>query len=140
MNALDTNIWLYFHDKRDPRKQAVAKQLTATVRPLVLPWQVGCEFIAGSRKLVHLGFTETQAWSALAAMEALADAVLLPATAVWRDAERLQHAHMLSFWDALLVAACILDGVKVLYTEDLGSPRTIETLTLINPFLVSATP
>jgi predicted nucleic acid-binding protein len=48
MNVLDTNIWLYSHDTRDPHKQAIAQQLIATVRPLALPWQVGCEFIAAS--------------------------------------------------------------------------------------------
>jgi hypothetical protein len=51
MNAVDTNVWLYSHDTRDPRKQALAQQLIASTRPLALPWQVGCEFIAASRKL-----------------------------------------------------------------------------------------
>jgi hypothetical protein len=78
MNAIDTNVGLYSHDTRDPRKQALAQQLIATTRPLTLPWQVGCEFVASSRKLAPNGFTEAQAWSALAAMEALADDVLLP--------------------------------------------------------------
>jgi predicted nucleic acid-binding protein len=58
MNAIDTNIWLYSHDTRDPRKQALSQQLLASVRPLALPWQVGCEFIAASRKLGPAGFTE----------------------------------------------------------------------------------
>ncbi len=61
MNAIDTNIWLYTHDTRDPHKQAIAQQLVATTRPLALLWQVGCEFIAASRKLAPLGFTEDQA-------------------------------------------------------------------------------
>ena len=73
MNAIDTNIWVYSHDTRDPHKQAVAQQLIATTRPLALPWQVSCEFIAASRKLATVGFTEAQAWSALAAMQTLAD-------------------------------------------------------------------
>ena len=64
MNALDTNVWLYSHDASDPRKQAIAQQLVATVRPLALPWQVGCEFIAASRKLAVVGFTAAHAWDA----------------------------------------------------------------------------
>jgi predicted nucleic acid-binding protein len=59
MNVLDTNVWLYSQDTRDPHKQALAQQLIATVRPLALPWQVGCEFVAASRKLASAGFTET---------------------------------------------------------------------------------
>jgi predicted nucleic acid-binding protein len=44
MNAIDTNVWLYSHDTRDPHKQGIAQQLIATMRPLALPWQVGCEY------------------------------------------------------------------------------------------------
>ena len=68
MNAVDTNIWLYSHDSRDPRKQALAQQLIDTLRSLVLPWQVGCEFIGASHKLAGQGFSEEKAWQALAAM------------------------------------------------------------------------
>jgi predicted nucleic acid-binding protein len=78
MIALDTNIWLYSHDTRDPRKQAVAQQLIATARPLALPWLVGCEFVAASRKLTAAGFPEAHAWKALARMRVLADVILLP--------------------------------------------------------------
>lgn len=51
MNVVDTNIWIYCHDTRDPAKQQRARELVRTVRPLTLLWQVGCEFIAASRKL-----------------------------------------------------------------------------------------
>jgi predicted nucleic acid-binding protein len=140
MNALDTNIWLYSHDTRDPHRQAIAQQLIATTRPLALPWQVGCEFVAASRKLTAAGFTETQAWAALARMRVLADVVLLPVTDLWAETQALQSRHSLSFWDALLVAGCLRGGVQNLYTEDLGAPRTIEHLSLVNPFLASAVP
>jgi predicted nucleic acid-binding protein len=135
MNVLDTNIWLYSHDTRDPRKQAIAQRLIATVRPLALPWQVGCEFIAASRKLAPVGFTESQAWSALTAMRTLADTVLLPVSDLWPETQALQSRYSLSFWDALLIAACLREGVKILYTEDIGSPRTIDNLSLVNPFI-----
>ena len=73
MNAIDANIWVYSHDIRDPDKQLLAQQLVATVRPLVLPWQVGCEFIAAYRKLAATGFDETMAWSALGDMRSMAE-------------------------------------------------------------------
>jgi predicted nucleic acid-binding protein len=140
MNAIDTNIWLYSHDSRDPRKQGIAQQLIATVRPLALPWQVGCEFVAASRKLVAAGFTEAQAWAALTAMRTLADAILLPVPDLWPETQALQTPYALSFWDALLAASCLRGGVQVLYTEDMGAPRTIDRLSLVNPFLVPPTP
>jgi predicted nucleic acid-binding protein len=135
MNAVDTNVWLYWHDSRDPHKQAIAQQLIATTRPLALVWQVGCEFIAASRKLIPLGFTTDQAWDDLRDLGLAADAILLPVPDIWFEARSIQTRHMLSFWDSLLVAACIHGGVTVLYTEDMGAPRTIDSLSLINPFL-----
>jgi predicted nucleic acid-binding protein len=140
MNALDTNVWLYSHDKRDPRKQGIAQQLIATTRPLALPWQVGCEFIAASRKLAAVGFTEAQAWATLGAMQALADVILLPVPDLWAETQALNSRYSLSFWDALLVSTCLRGGVQVLYTEDIGAPRVIDHLSLINPFVGQPSP
>jgi predicted nucleic acid-binding protein len=135
MNAIDTNIWLYSHDTRDPRKQGIAQQLIATTRPLALPWQVGCEFVAASRRLAAAGFTEPQAWAALVVMQTIADVIILPVPDLWPETQALQGRHSLSFWDALLVSTSLRGGVKVLYTEDMGAPRTLDGLFLINPFL-----
>jgi predicted nucleic acid-binding protein len=140
MNAIDTNIWIYSHDTRDPKKQLEAQNLIATLRPLALPWQVGCEFIAASRKLASIGFDEAQAWSALSHMQAMADVVLLPIPQLWPATQALQSMHALSFWDGLLVGACIQGGVQFLFTEDLGAPRVIDRLTVVNPFVAGATP
>ena len=136
MNAIDTTVLIYRHDTRDPVKQALAKQLVNTTRPLALPWQVGCEFIAASRKLRPLGFSEDDAWDALTDLQAMAGVVLLPVPDLWPETRSLQARYSLSFWDALLVAACIRGGVQVLYTEDMGAPRLIDTLALVNPFAV----
>jgi hypothetical protein len=53
MNVLDTNIWLYSHDSRDPVKQLRSQELISRTRPLALPWQVGGEFVAASRNLTR---------------------------------------------------------------------------------------
>lgn len=96
MNAIDTNIWLYSHDVRDPVKQRIAQDLIATIRQLALPWQVGCEFIAASRKLVAAGLTESRAWDALDAMQAMSDSVLLPVTSLWGRSRQLRTSYSLS--------------------------------------------
>ena len=44
--------------------------------------------------------------------------VILPSENVLMRAEQLTATHNLSFWDSLLVAACIEGGVTRLYTED----------------------
>ena len=135
MNAVDTNIWIYSHDTRLPDKQLVAQQTIARAPPFALPWQVGCELVAASRKLEPFGFTPDQAWSALTDMQAAAAVILLPDASLWPEARDLQQRHSLSFWDALLIAACILGGVDTLYTENMAAPRKIDGLTLVNPFL-----
>jgi predicted nucleic acid-binding protein len=140
MNAIDTNVWIYSHDGRDPAKQLVAQELIASVRPLALPWQIGCEFLAASRKLAAHGFDEAKAWQALAHMHAMADAVLLPVPQLWWETQVLQTRYTLSFWDGLLAATCIREKVQVLYTEDMGAPRTIESLSLVNPFVTPTQP
>lgn len=134
MNAIDTNVWIYSHDSRDPEKQHTAQQLIATAHPMLLPWQVGCEFIAASRKLKPLGFSEEKAWMALAAMQTMASTVLLPVPEIWSETQAIQARLSLSFWDALLIAACVRGGVTTLYTEDFGGKSPIDGLSIVNPF------
>ena len=76
MNALDTNILVYAHDARDLRKQTIALQLIKTARPLALPWQVGCEFLAASRKLAAM--TRDDAWNALDDFRQVVQSLAIP--------------------------------------------------------------
>jgi predicted nucleic acid-binding protein len=134
MTALDTNIWIYSHDTRDPAKQRAAQELIRTAKPLALPWQVGCEFIAASRKLEPHGFKSADAWAALEQMRNMADVVLLPDVGLWSAARDLQDSRQLPFWDALLVAACLRGGVKTLYSEDLQDGARFDGMVIANPF------
>ena len=137
MIAIDTNIWIYSHDSRDLDKNRTAMALIAAYKPLALPWQVGCEFVAASRKLSATGFTEGAAWRALEAMQAAADLIVLPVANDWSEARRLQSQHSLSFWDSLLVASCLRAGISTLYSEDMGGQPAIEGLRIVNPFTVT---
>ena len=42
---------------------------------------------------------------------------------------------MWSFWDSMLLAACVAAGVRTFYSEDLGAGAQYESVTVINPFL-----
>ena len=134
MNAIDTNIWIYAHDRRDKDKQIAAQRLIATLDPMALLWQVGCEFIAAARQLEPFGFSLRDAWDALADMQAMADVVLLPSAEIWAIARNLQERLELHFWDALNFAACLQGGVKTLYSEDFGDRSSIDQLRIMNPF------
>lgn len=94
---------------------------------------MGCEFIAAARKLEVFGFTEQDAWEALADMQAMAAVVLLPLPELWPRSRSLKAKYGLQFWDALLIASCIHEGVQTLYSEDFSEHDEIEGLQIINP-------
>lgn len=133
MNAVDTNVLIYSRDPRDPTKQATANGLLASLADGVLLWQVACEYLAASRKLEQFGYDLTQALADVSDMRA-AWLTVLPTWEVADRAELLLQKYSLSFWDALLVAACLEAGVTRLYTEDFDDSFSAEGLEVINPF------
>lgn len=133
MNAVDTNVLIYSRDPRDPKKQTTANNLLATLADGVLLWQVACEYLAASRKLEQFGYDLTQALADISDMRA-AWLTVLPTWEVADRAERLLQKYSLSFWDALLVGACLEAGVTRLYTEDFDDSLRAEGLEVINPF------
>ncbi len=135
MNAVDTNILIYTHDPRDPVKQAAAVALVGTLPDGVLLWQVACEYVAASRKLSAYGHNQTTAWQELRRLRGTwASAV--PSWAVMEHAEQLLTRYSLSFWDAMIVAACLESGVNRLYSEDFDNSAAATGLEIINPFTI----
>jgi predicted nucleic acid-binding protein len=133
MRAVDTNILIYAHDPRDPVKQTAATNLIESLIDGALLWQVACEYVAASRKLAAQGFDERQAWRDLNKLQNVWTTIL-PSWEVMLRAEQLLDKFHLSFWDALIVAACLEGGVTHLYTEDMGGNPNIAGLSIINPF------
>jgi predicted nucleic acid-binding protein len=110
MIALDTNILIYACDKADLKRQQVALDLVSNARDGVLLWQVACEFVAASRKLRSQGFTTVEAWGRLADYLALFP-LILPTAGAFERARILHTEDQCSFWDAMIVAACLECGV-----------------------------
>jgi predicted nucleic acid-binding protein len=134
MIALDTNVLIYACDKADPKRQQIALDLISNSQDGVLPWQVACEFVAASRKLRSQGFAIADAWERPADYLALFPLVL-------PTAESLERARVLhtedgwSFWDGMIVGACVECGVSRLYSEDLPGRAVRWPLEIVNPFL-----
>ena len=133
MNAVDTNVLVYVHDPRDPRKQALAVQLLKSLSTPVLLWQVACEYVAASRKLKQVGVTPQEIWNNLHILQA-AWPLVLPQWKHLASAEVLMQQYSLSFWDALLIAVAADSGVTTLYSEDFTGLPPIGGLTIVNPF------
>ncbi len=60
--------------------------------------------------------------------------LVLPRTNLLPSALDLLVRHRLSYWDSLLLAACIEAGVTTLYSEGLSHGVTYDSVQVINPF------
>ena len=132
---VDTNVLVYARDARDPEKCERARTWMGHLwssREGRLSAQVLNEYyVTVTGKLVPgLPPAEARAdierfltWSPLPV-----DATLI------RDALEIGEDGALSHWDALIVAAAQRAGCESLLTEDLADGRTIDSLTVINPF------
>lgn len=131
--AFDTNVLIYSCDGTEPERQAKALAILATDDEAILFWQVAVEFIAASRKLADRGMTNQQAWERLDRFQH-AFRLVLPTPRVLEGARKLHVERQSTFWDALIVAACLEAGVTRLYSEDLPGRAPPEGLEIINPF------
>lgn len=132
MNAVDTNVLIYSCDLRDRQRQSVAIELLGSLSDGVILWQVACEFVAASRKLAPQGFTVAHAWDQLADL-LTTFSLIVPQPAVLSRARALQLDLSVSYWDAMLYAACIDAGLQRLYSEDV-SGSLVPDLEIVNPF------
>jgi predicted nucleic acid-binding protein len=133
MIALDTNVLIYACDRADPRRQSKALELIASTNEGILLWQVACEFIAASRKLSTQGFTQSDAWSRLIDFLLLFPLVT-PSPQVLMRAKEMHLKQGWSFWDAMIVAACMECGISRLYSEDLPGRAAPAGVEIVNPF------
>ena len=133
MNAVDTNILVYVDDPREPRKQRIAATLVDSLQDGVLLWQVAGEYLNTIRRIRRTD-------------DALAEGHrrIRETMRVWRFVEPqapvidlavgLLGRYSLSFWDSMIVAACLHAGVERLYTEDFSAYPRIDSLEIVNPF------
>jgi predicted nucleic acid-binding protein len=138
MNAIDTNVLLYSVDRNEPAKQLVAQRLLLQLRsapePTFLLWQVLGEVAQQLRRwrdqdrLTAGEFAQhVQAYRHLFPL-------MLPTVGAFDAALSFAERFSLSHWDSMILGACHAAGATRLYTEDMGAPRTIDGIELIDPF------
>ncbi len=138
MNAIDTNVLVYLVDADEPAKQsqalALLDRLAADESETVLLWQAAVEFLACLRRWETRGrISRIQLTSYWKQVESMLP--IIPPTAHVVDlALGLYSRYSVSHWDSLLLAACIEAGVTTLYSEDLSSGVSYDTVTVVNPF------
>ena len=131
---LDTNVLVYSADRRDPVKQARAKQLLAGLQAgdptPIISTQVLQEFY---NALTHkLAVAPALAVAELKVLAEVQTVLLTPIIIV--DAALPHGSASVSFWDALIVAAAQSAGCDEIWTEDMQAGRMFGNLKVVNPF------
>jgi predicted nucleic acid-binding protein len=126
----DTNVLIYAFAAGDPRSGR-AEALMA--QGGVIGVQVLNEFTSVIRR--KLGWDWTQVDAALAVISELLGSARPLTADIHARAVKLARDSTLSFYDALIVAAAVDAGCRVLLTEDLQHGRKFGGVTLENPFL-----
>jgi predicted nucleic acid-binding protein len=139
MNAVDTNILIYSLDRNEPAKQLKAQQLLLQLRsaaePTFLLWQVLGESVQQLRRWRDQGqLTDAEFLRHVQAFRYLFP-ILLPTVPVLDRALDFVQRFSLSHWDSMILGGCAEASITKLYTEDMGAPRTIDRIELVNPLL-----
>ncbi|MGH8638637.1 MAG: PIN domain-containing protein [Burkholderiales bacterium] len=135
---VDTNVFLYARDRRDPAKQAAAaawleylwrEQLGRTSVQVLSEYYVNL-----TRKLVP-GLPPDEAWDDV---RALLHWKPQPGDeALMMRGREIERRHRLSWWDSLVVAAAQLQGCVLLLTEDLQDGCDYGGVAARSPFSTS---
>jgi len=133
---LDTNIIVYAFGQSFPEKAKIAQRLItdgAADKQAIISYQVVQEFLnvalRGFRLAIARSDLESFVFKALFPMMAISSS---PALVI--EALRLHGENQLAWYDALIVAAALQGGCKVLYSEDMQHGRRFGDLVIQNPF------
>lgn len=137
MNAIDTNILIYRVDQQEHVKRPLAEDLLKRLsanKDTVLLWQVLAEFARWLTSKQHAQQIEAHVVRDYLDVVRQQFTLVMPTPPVLDLALDLADRYSLSHWDSMLLAACVDAGVTTLYTEDMGAPRTMDSIDLVNPF------
>ncbi len=136
---VDTNVLVYRHDPRSPRKQAQAEAFLRdgiAERSLVLPHQALVEFVsvltrpmAGESPLLTLDEAHREAEDLLSVFP-----VIYPTDTTFRTALRGAALYKLSWYDAHLWAYADERGLETIWSEDFEDGRWYGRVQVRNPF------
>jgi len=133
---LDTNILVYAYDNSADRKHDIARErlleLWDSGRGLISTQVMQEFFVTVTRKIP----SPMDAGAAQAIIRDLCtwEVVMIAGDDIVEGID-LAIKHHLSFWDAMILETALNGGASLLLSEDLTHGRTIDGLTIQNPFL-----
>ena len=137
MIAIDTNIYVYRFDQKEPVKQAITQKVIAQLArggESRLLWQVAGELLNQLTYWHHQNLLQSQQVVRMFKQTRKLFPLVFPSEQTLDHAIQLRDKYSLQHWDSMLLGACLEAGVSTLYTEDMGAPRKIDTIELINLF------
>jgi predicted nucleic acid-binding protein len=133
---VDTNLWVYPFDGREPDKSRYIRQWLREVaeeHQIVVSAHVLIEFRSVLTRKLKPPIPHEEMRLAMSALTSFE--VVTTDTALVLDAQELARNEQLSWFDALIVEAAIRSGCEQLFSDDLSQGRKFAELTICNPFL-----
>ena len=133
MKFIDSNVFVYFADGRNPKKQAVARTVLADAignRQYVISSQVLNEFANVSLK--KFGMTEDEVRKYVEEFQHIR--VVFQQDGLTVRALEIRKQYGLQFYDSLLLATAESVGCDIFLTEDLNDGQTYCGIKVVNPF------
>jgi len=129
---LDTNILLYAFDETNSLKYSVASKIVLS--PATISTQVINETC--SNLIRKFKFTEDAIQKFVESSYKRYTIVNITQD-VFLTSSKLREKYSFSYYDSNIVAAALLEGCTILYSEDMQHQQIIENrLTIINPFAI----
>lgn len=134
---IDTNIFIYCFDERQPEKKVRSLSLIDDALQTgngLISWQVIQEFlnVATRKFLVPLKPEDAKIYL---------QKVLHPLCQVFPDLDLyqtaldVQHKTSYSFYDSLIIAGAMRGGCSILFSEDLHAGHQMDGVKVVNPFV-----
>ena len=133
---LDTNIFIYSFDTASQKKQDTATDLIESSlhnHTGIISTQIVQEFLNVATRKFATPLTLHDAYRYMDMVLAPLCSVY-PSLTLYRSALEVQEKTAYSFYDSLIIAAALHANCKTLYSEDLQHHRSVQGLTIIDPF------
>ncbi len=133
---LDTNIFVYSIDSRNPSKREKASGLIEKALSEGSGF-ISCQVV---QEFLNVALRRFEEPLSIRQAELYLDQALLPLCEVfpspdlYRNALRLKEESGIGFYDALIVASALEGKGSILYSEDFQDKRRFSSLVVQNPF------
>lgn len=134
---VDTNILIYAHDLDAGPRHDIAASVVEELwenENGIMSTQVLQEFYINVTKKINKPLSQAHARGIIENYLSWHIEVNEPDTVL--QASEIEERHLLSFWDALIIAAASRAKVDKILTEDLNHGQKIEGILIENPFAI----